>query len=104
MVEAKSQLHEELNAAILKAIEAEFKAQVDNLAFQGEEYEELKIRVKPKILLASRELADVVKILRDFQNKHGADGKTVFAKTLQFYLDALKFDPQIVMAALNQEI
>jgi hypothetical protein len=31
MVEAKSQLHEELNAAIFKTIEAEFKAKVQNL-------------------------------------------------------------------------
>jgi hypothetical protein len=31
MVEAKSQLHEELNAAIIKAIEAEFKAKVQNI-------------------------------------------------------------------------
>ena len=66
MVEAKSRLQGELNAAILKAIEAEFKAQVDNLSFQGEEYEELKMRVKSKIVVASRALADVVSLLRDF--------------------------------------
>ena len=62
------------------------------------------MQVKPKILVASRELAGAVNILRDFQNKHGAGGKTVFAKTLQFYLDELKFDPKIIMAALEQEI
>ena len=66
MVEANSKLQEELNAAFIKAIEAEFKAQVDNLSFQGEEYEELKMRVKSKIVVASRALADVVSLLRDF--------------------------------------
>ena len=44
----------------------------------------------------------MVKILNDFQNKHGAGGKTVFSKTLQFYLDALKFDPKLIMAALDE--
>ena len=66
MVEAKSRLQGKLNAAILEAIEAEFKAQVDNLCFQGEEYEQLKMRVKPKVVVASRALADVVSLLRDF--------------------------------------
>ena len=56
------------------------------------------------MVLASRELTDAVKILREFENKHGAVGKTVFTKTLQFYLDALKFDPKIIMDGLGQEI
>jgi hypothetical protein len=38
MVEAKSQLHKELYAVLLKAIEAEFKAQADNLILQGDAF------------------------------------------------------------------
>ena len=62
------------------------------------------MRVKPKLVGASRELTDAVRILREFKNKHGAGGKLVFTKTLQFYLDELNFEPKIVMAALDQEI
>ncbi len=43
--------------------------------------------------MASRGVADVVNLLRNFQTKHGAGGKIVFNKTLQFYLNALNFDP-----------
>jgi hypothetical protein len=43
--------------------------------------------------MASREITNVVNILRDFQTKHAAGGKSVFSKTLQFYLNALNFDP-----------
>ncbi len=104
MVEAKSQLHKELYAVLLKAIEAEFKAKAENFTFQVEDLEELKIKVKPRLLTATKELENVVKLLRNFQNKHGAGGKSVLNKTLQFYLNALKFDPQIIMAALDNEI
>ena len=45
-----------------------------NLTCKSEEYEELKIRVKPKIVVAAREIADAVRILKDFENKHGAGG------------------------------
>ena len=54
--------------------------------------------------MASRELADAVSIVRDFENKHGVGGKNVFTKKNQFYLDALKFDPKAIIAALAQEI
>ena len=47
-----------------------------------EEYEELRIRVKPKMLVVVKELADVAKIFADFQKKHEAGGKKVFTKTL----------------------
>ena len=104
MVEANSQFQEDLNALIIKAIEAEFKAKIDNLSIKSEEYEELKMRVKPKLVMASKELADAVNILKDFDNKNRVDGKIVFTQTLQFYLDALKFDQKIVTAALDQEI
>ena len=62
------------------------------------------MRVKPKLVVASRELAGAVTILNDFENKHRVGGKTGFTQTLQFYLDALKFDQKVVMAALDQEV
>ena len=66
MVEAKPQFQEEINAVITKAIEAEFKSQVEHLTCKSQEYEELKMRVKPKLVGASKELADAVRILREF--------------------------------------
>ncbi len=38
MVEAKSQLHKELYAVLLKAIEAEFKVKSDSLILQGDAF------------------------------------------------------------------
>ena len=69
-----------------------------------EEYEELKIKVRPKLVLVMRELADVEKILKAFQNKHEAGGKPVFTKTPEFYFEALKFDSSKIMDALDGEI
>ncbi len=40
-----------------------------------EEFEELKMKVKPKIIGAARFLADAEKEIRDFQKNHEADGK-----------------------------
>ena len=45
------------------------------------------------MFVAARELNDVAKIFRVFWDKHQHGGRTVFSKTLEFYLDALKFDP-----------
>ena len=47
-----------------------------------EEYEELRIKVKPKIFVVCKELADVAKIFANFQKKHEAGGKKVFTNTL----------------------
>ena len=58
-----------------------------------EEFEELKIKVKPKMIVAARELSDVANIFRAYWEKHQNGGRTVFSKKLEFYLDALRFDP-----------
>jgi len=36
----------------------------------AEDFEDLKRRVKPKLLMAKRELVDVAKLFSDFANKH----------------------------------
>ena len=69
-----------------------------------EEYEELRIKVKPKIFVVLKELADVAKIFANFQKKHEAGGKKVFTNTLQYYLNALKFDVKKVMGGLDKEV
>ncbi len=47
-------------------------------------------------------MADMFKA---FQKKHEVDGKTVFKKSLQFYLDALNsFDYKKIQAALEFEL
>ena len=62
------------------------------------------MKVKPKIVAAARQLADAVNIFKAYQKKHEAGGKQVFTKTLDYYLDALKFDYDKVMAGLDDEI
>ena len=69
-----------------------------------EEYEELRIKVKPKIFVVLKELADVAKIFANFQKKHEAGGKKVFTNTLQYYLNALKSDVKKVMGGLDKEV
>jgi hypothetical protein len=64
----------------------------------------LKVKVKPKIFFASRELADVAKILSAFQDQNQADGRLGFSKSLEFYLKALKFESQKILDGLEEEI
>jgi hypothetical protein len=67
-------------------------------------YEELKRKVKPKLLLAGRELTDVAKLISDFDTKHQVDGKPVFNRTLKFYLDAIRFESKPIIDGLDEEI
>ena len=56
------------------------------------------------MFVAGKELADVAKILTDFQNEHQDGGKPVFSRRLQFYLDAIKFESKKVIDGLDEEI
>jgi hypothetical protein len=69
-----------------------------------EEYKELKNKVKPKMVAVMKELADVVKIFSHFKDKHEAGGRKVFSNTLEYYLEALKFDGKKVMDGLDKEV
>ena len=70
MVEQKDQIQEELNAAVIRAIENKMEFLDKNMeemqARKIEEYEELKMKVKPKLVMVKRELADVEKIFKAF--------------------------------------
>ena len=58
-----------------------------------EEYVELLHIIKVKSAKVKLEQAEMVKIFKAFVKKHEADGRTVFIKTLKFYLDSLdEFD------------
>ena len=95
MVEAKNaQISEEFNKMVQESINDEFKKLIEKKSCQTEQYEELKVKIKPKIFVAERALADVAKILSAFQNQHQADGRPVFTKSIEFYLKALKFESQ----------
>jgi hypothetical protein len=48
-------------------------------------FEELKIKIRPKIVVVKRELTETLSILKDFNNKNLEDGKSVFTKTFGFY-------------------
>ena len=49
-------------------------------------------------------MTDVTNIFRTFWNKRKNSVRTVFSKTLEFYLNALKFDPQKILEGLTEEI
>lgn len=68
-------------------------------------FEELKTKVNPKIALIQKELADLEEIFKTFQdNNEEEDGKNIFAKTLDYHLDGLKFNPHRVVNGLDEEI
>ena len=39
-----------------------------------EMFEELKLKVRPKLVVVNKELADMTSIFRDFNDKHEEDG------------------------------
>jgi hypothetical protein len=69
-----------------------------------EEFKELIKKVTPKMIVASRELTELTNIFGAFWDKHQYGGRTVFFRTLEFYMDALKFDPLKILAGLTEEI
>ncbi len=66
--------------------------------------EELKIKVKPKMVVVKRELAKISKIIRDFEDENSEVGMPVFSKTVGFFLDGLQFDSAKVLGGLDDEI
>ena len=67
-------------------------------------FEELKMKVRPKMTVVNRELTDMKSIFKDFSDKNQEDGKPVLTKKLAFYLESLKFDSGKVMGGLDDEI
>ncbi len=67
-------------------------------------FEELKIKIRPKMVVVKRELAETLSIFKDFNNKNLEDGKSVFTKTFGFYQNGLKFDSDKLMVGLDEEI
>ena len=54
--------------------------------------------------VVKRELAKIEEIFKDFQNEHEREGRPVFTKKLDYFLDALKFNSDKVMQGLDDEI
>ena len=104
MVEARVQITKKLNKVLTEEIEQLNGIEEEKKARKTEMFQELKIKVKPKMVIVNRELADLKNMFRDFSDKNQADGKPVFTKTLGFYLDGLKFDSGTVMGGLDAEI
>ena len=62
------------------------------------------MKVRPRIVVAARALADAENDFRAFSQRHEAGGRQVFTKTLNYYVDALQFDSGKAMAGLDEEI
>jgi len=75
----------EFNRSMMQEIERKTK----ECAVQAEECIELQSKIKAKSAVVTRELTEMANIFKVFSKKYGHGGKTVFAKTLEFYLDAL---------------
>ncbi len=69
-----------------------------------EEFEELKNKVRSKIVVAAQKLADAENDFRSFQQKQEAIGMLGLEKTVNYYVDALKFDSLKAIAGLDEEI
>ena len=102
--EVKDKLNSVFMKAIKNEIEALDKKMEDKQAGKIEELVELKIKVKPKLVVVKRELENVVEIFKAYQNKNEACSKLVLTKRLEFYLEALKFDSGKVIGSLDDEI
>ena len=62
------------------------------------------MKVKPKIFGAARFLVEAENEIRAFQKQHEAGGRQVFSKSLDYHLDALKFNSVLAIAGLDDEI
>ncbi len=62
------------------------------------------MKVKPKIIGAARALADAQNDIRVFHKEHGAGGRQVFSKKLDYFVGALSFNPETAIAGLDDEI
>ena len=60
------QMSEEFSKMVIVEIEKEFKDKLEGSSRLAEAFEELKRRVKRKLLVAERELTNVAKIFTDF--------------------------------------
>ena len=104
MVEMNAQITDEFNKMVIEAINNQSTKTIEEQSRLIEQYEELKSKVKPKILVASRELADLANIFSAFQAKHQDNGRPVFTRTIEFYLKALKFESNQILGGLEEEI
>ena len=85
MVEANTDFTNELNTFLTEKIENVNRVQAEKHARKIEMFEELKMKVKPKMVMINRELAVVTGIFKDFSDKNQEDGKPFFTKTIEFY-------------------
>ena len=61
--------------------------------------------MKAKSARVTKEKTEMAKIFKAFVKKHETGGRTVFVKTLKFYLDSLdEFDFGKLLAGLEEEI
>ena len=95
------EMSQEFTRMMINEIESQFRQQLDDQTRMFEAFEELKTKVRPKMVVVKRELADVAKIFRDFQNKYE---QPVFTKGLEFYLKALEYESKTVVDGLDEEI
>ena len=83
---------EEINQAMVIEMESQIKLTRESQERRIEAFEELKNRVRPKMVVVKRELADVVKIFKDFHDEYEEQGRPVFVKTLNYYEKLFEFD------------
>jgi hypothetical protein len=58
--------------------------------------------MRAKSARVTKELNEMANIFKAFVKKHEADGRTVFIKSLKFYLDSLdEFDFEKMLSALE---
>ena len=62
------------------------------------------MRANAKVAAITRDTDELIGMLKTFQAKHEAEGRTVFTHTLEFYLNALRFEPKKINLGLDEEL
>ena len=100
MVEGNTEITNRFIRSLNEQIENLKREQAEKISKETEIVEELKIQVRPKLLIVNKALADVANIFK----KHDEGGKLKFTKKLEFYLEGLTFDSNKVICWLDEEI
>ena len=70
-----------------------------------DEYISLHKKLKAKGARIKKEKFEMEQILKEFKKNRESDGRSVFVKSLDFYLEALKaYDFKMMLAGLEEEI
>jgi predicted sulfurtransferase len=70
MVQANTEITNKLNNFLIEEFELLNRVEAEKHVLKIEKFEELKMKIKPKIVVVNKELADISSIFQDFDDKN----------------------------------